>query len=118
MFLEILKKIVRHVDGVEGCMLLDADAVPIAELYPGEEDGCFGNVAVEMTNLLRKLERQSESENMGQITEFSLTTKRFATIGHIVGDDFVLLVALNADADFTRGRDMLRLMSPWIEQIL
>ena len=118
MFLEILKKIIRHVDGVKGCMLLDADAVAVAELYPGEEDSCFGNVAVEMTSLIRKLQRQGDVDSVGRITEFCLVTERFATIGRNVGDDFVLLVALDAHADITRGRDMLRLMSPWIKQIL
>lgn len=118
MFQDILHKIVHHVDGVRGCVLLDPDSVPIAEVYPQGDEATINALGIELTNLVNSLVRRNVLDDVGAVREFSLTTSRVVALCCTVGENYILLVALAPEADAQRGLTMLRLMSPWIERLL
>lgn len=118
MFQEILQKIAQHVDGVRGCILLDADSVPIAEVYPQGDGAMINALGVELTNLINSLVRRNVLDEVGAVREFSLSTSRFVALCRTVGQNYILLVAMAPEADTERGLTMARLMSPWIERLL
>jgi len=118
MFQEVLQKITTHVEGVQGCVLLDSDSVPIAELYGAGDRDAINFIAIELTNLVGSLRKRNVLEEFGAVTQFMLSTERAIVLGQIINDEYVLLTAMDPTADLGRGATMLRLMAPWVKRIL
>ena len=119
MFKEQLNKIIHHLDGVQACLLLDADAIPIEEIYVRDNADTITALAVELANLVASFRKRGVfSEDVGAMRELSLQTELTLMLCHAVGDEFLLLVAFDADADPIRGQSMLRIVAPWLERIL
>lgn len=117
MFQEVLQKITTHVEGVQGCVILDADSVPIAELYTENRES-INFIAVELTNLIGSLRKRNVLDDFGSVTQFMLSTERMIVLGQVVNDEYVLLTAMDPSSDLGRGATMLRLMAPWVQRIL
>jgi len=116
MFKEKLSQVVDNVDGTLGCLLIGFDGIPIESLYPGEEIPEMDEIAVELSNLLGKFRRLQENYEMGGVDELAVTIGDMTTLAHVVGDEYILMLALDSQADVGRGRNMLRLMAPWVER--
>lgn len=119
MFKEQLAKIAKHLEGVQACVLLDADAIPIEELYLDAADkDVIGALAVELANLISSFRKRGVLEDVGAMHELTLSTERTTALARTIANEFLLLVALDPDSDPVRGRTMLRVVAPWIERNL
>lgn len=116
MFKEKLSQVVENVDGTLGCLLIGFDGIPIESLYPDDEIPEMDEVAVELSNLLGKFRRLQQNYDMGGVDELAVTIGDMTTLAHVVGDEYILMLALDSQADVDRGRNMLRLMAPWVER--
>ncbi len=116
MFKEKLSQVVNHVDGTLGCLLIGFDGIPIESLYPDEEIAQMDEVAVELSNLLGKFRRLEENYEMGGVDELSVTIGEITALARVVGDEYMLLLALDQEADVGRGQNMLRLIAPSVER--
>lgn len=116
MFEEKLSQIIDNVEGTLGCLLIGFDGIPIESLYTGEKLTEMDEIAVELSNLLGKFRRLEENYEMGGVEELAVTIGDVTTLAHVVGDEYMLMLALSPDADVDRGQNMLRLIAPAVER--
>lgn len=115
MFKQRLTSVVNNVDGSIGCLLIGFDGIPIDEVYRDEELEEMNTIAVEISNLLDKL-RRTQVYDGEQINELSITAGPITAVTKVVADEYMLILAMSAEADVNRGRTMLRLISPFVER--
>ena len=115
MFRQKLTRVVKNVDGSLGCMLIGFDGIPIDSVFGGEELTQMNAVAVELSNLLDKFRRLQIYE-VGEVNEVSITLGDVTALARVVASEYLLILALDADADVNRGQTMLRLIAPYVER--
>lgn len=117
MFKEKLSRVIHNVEGSLGCLLIGFDGIPIDSVYTGENElPEMSAIAVELSNLLKEFRRLNLHDKMGEVNEVSITTGQVTTLARVIAVDYLLILALNADADVNRGQTMLRLISPFLER--
>jgi predicted regulator of Ras-like GTPase activity (Roadblock/LC7/MglB family) len=114
MFKDKLQQVCRNVDGTVGCMLIGFDGIPIESVFVGDELPQMDAIAVELSNLLDKFKRL-QSYDMGGVDEIAVTLGDVTTLARVIADEYLLMLALDADADVGRGQNMLRLIAPSVE---
>ncbi|MFW5965993.1 MAG: hypothetical protein ACOCV2_00685 [Persicimonas sp.] len=115
MFNQKLTRVVNNVDGTLGCMLIGFDGIPIDSVFPDEEMPQMNAVAVELSNLLDKF-RRLQIHEIGEVNEVSITLGKVTALARVVADEYLLILAVDAEADVNRGQTMLRLIAPFVER--
>jgi predicted regulator of Ras-like GTPase activity (Roadblock/LC7/MglB family) len=115
MFKQKLTRVVNNVDGTLGCMLIGFDGIPIDSVFDGEDLPQMNAVAVELSNLLDKFRRLRIYE-VGEVNEVSITLGDVVALARVVASEYLLILALDAEADVNRGQTMLRLIAPFVER--
>jgi len=115
MFREKLTRVINNVDGAIGCLLIGFDGIQIDGVYAGEEMAEMSAIAIEVSNLLNKFRRLNLHE-VGEVNEVSITTGTVTTLARVVAEEYLLVLAMSADADVNRGQTMLRLITPFVER--
>lgn len=115
MFKEKLARVVNNIDGSIGCLLMGFDGIQIDAVFAERELPEMTAIAIEVSNLLDKFRRMNLHE-FGQVNEVSITTGEITALAKVVADDYLLVLALESQADVNRGQTMLRLISPFVER--
>ena len=116
MFKQKLTRVINNVEGTFACMLIGFDGIAIDTVYrDGEELPQLSAISVEVSNLLAKF-RRLQAYDVGEVNEVSLTTGEITTLARVVADEYLLILALDKDADVGRGTTMLRLIAPFVER--
>ncbi|MFU8806956.1 MAG: hypothetical protein ACNA8W_24325 [Bradymonadaceae bacterium] len=115
MFKQKLSSVVNNVDGSIGCLLIGFDGIPIDSVYRDQELPQMSAVAVELSNMLDKF-RRLQIYDVGEVNEVSITAGAVTALAKVVADEYLLILAMTADADVQRGQTMLRLISPFVEK--
>ncbi|MBA2663357.1 MAG: hypothetical protein H0U74_13800 [Bradymonadaceae bacterium] len=115
MFKQKLTSVVNNVEGSIGCLLIGFDGIPIDSVYRDEELPQMSAIAVELSQLLDKF-RRMQSYEVGEVHEVSITAGSVTALAKVVADEYLLILALSAEADVQRGQTMLRLISPFVEK--
>lgn len=115
MFKQKLTRVVNNVDGALGCMLIGFDGIAIDSVFRDQNLPQLSAVAVELSNLLDKF-RRLQVYDVGEVNEVSLTMGTITALARVVSDEYLLILALDAQADVGRGQTMLRLIAPFVER--
>mgnify|MGYP001796126617 CR=1 FL=1 len=115
MFKEKLARVVGNVDGSIGCLLIGFDGIQIDAVYADKELPEMNAIAIEVSNLLDKFRRR-QLHDIGEVNEVSITTGEVTALARVVAEEYLIVLAVNAQADVNRGQTMLRLISPFVEQ--
>lgn len=115
MFKEKLGRVLKNVPGSLGCFLIGFDGIQVDGLFADKEVPEMGAVAVELSNLLAKF-RRMQLHDLGEINEVSITTGHVTTLARVIADEYLLVVAMSASGDVSRGQTMLRLIAPFVER--
>lgn len=115
MFKQKLTRVVNNVEGTLGCMLIGFDGIPIDSVFRNGDLPQMNAVAVELSNLLDKF-RRLQFEDVGEVNEVSLTLGSVIALARVVAGEYLLILAIDADADVNRGQTMLRLIAPFVER--
>ncbi len=115
MFKEKLTRVIENVEGSIGCLLVGFDGIQVDSVFTSRELLELSAVAIELSNLLDKF-RKMKLHDLGDVHEVSVTTGAVTTLARVVADEYLLVLALHADADCSRGQRMLRLIAPSVER--
>ncbi len=115
MFKQKLTSVVSNVEGSIGCLLIGFDGIPIDTVYRDQELPQMSAIAVELSNLLDKF-RRLQVYDVGEVNELSITAGNVTALAKVVADEYLLILAMNAEADVNRGQTMLRLICPFVER--
>jgi predicted regulator of Ras-like GTPase activity (Roadblock/LC7/MglB family) len=115
MFKQKLTSVVNNVDGSIGCLLIGFDGIPIDSVFRDQEFPQMGAIAVELSNMLDKF-RRLQIYDVGEVNEVSITAGPMTALAKVVADEYLLILAMSAEADVRRGQTMLRLICPFVER--
>ena len=119
MFQDSMNRAMKHVSGSMGCMLIGFDGIPIASVFsektPSPEAHLVA-MSVEAANMLRKMHRMATDGELAYVGGLSLMSERMTTLARVVQREYLLVMALEPEADVQKGLKMLRLISPAIER--
>ncbi|HTP65750.1 MAG TPA: roadblock/LC7 domain-containing protein [Geobacteraceae bacterium] len=104
---ETLKGMVENVGGGVGAVIMGFDGISIEEYI---HEGLFDLqlVAVEYVNIMKEVKRTLEVLKSGEMEEIMITTGQSKIIIRSICDDFFIMLALNSDGNYGKGRFLLK----------
>ena len=114
---EKLKEIVEKVGGGVGAVIMGYDGIPIEEHM---KEGIFDVqiLAVEYANVLKEVKRTIAVLKTGEMEEIMITTGQSRIIIRSVNEDFFIMLALDSDGNFGKGRYLLKREVPRLREEL
>ncbi len=114
---ETLKTIVENVGGGVGAVVMGYDGIPIEEYIL---EGIFDVeiVAVEYVNIMKEVKRTLEVLKSGEMEEILITTGQSRIIIRSICEDFFILLALDAEGNYGKGRYLLKREAPNLHEEL
>lgn len=106
-----LKAMVEKVGGGVGALIMGYDGIPIEE-YTLECGFDIQLLAVEYVNLMKDVKRSIEVLKTGNLEEIFISTEQSKIIIRSVCEDYFLILILNSDGNYGKGRYLLKLYGP------
>jgi predicted regulator of Ras-like GTPase activity (Roadblock/LC7/MglB family) len=106
-----LKAIVENVGGGIGAVIMGYDGIPIEE-YIMEKIFDVQVVAVEYVNVVKEVKRTLEVLKTGEMEEILITTGESRIIIRSICDDFFIMLALDSNGNYGKGRYLLKREAP------
>lgn len=106
-----LKVIVENVGGGIGAVIMGYDGIPIEEyILKGVID--VQVVAVEYVNVMKEVKRTLEVLKTGEMEEILITTGESRIIIRSICDDFFIMLAMDGNGNYGKGRYLLKREAP------
>jgi predicted regulator of Ras-like GTPase activity (Roadblock/LC7/MglB family) len=106
-----LKTIVENVGGGIGAVIMGFDGIPIEEyILKGIFDVQI--VAVEYVNVMKEVKRTLDVLKTGEMEEILITTGESRIIIRSICDDFFIMLALDCNGNYGKGRYLLKREAP------
>ncbi len=109
---ETLKSIVESVDGCLAAVIMAYDGIPIDEYAAGQADFDLQLLSVEYATVLKEIRRAVDVIKAGDLEEVSIATGRSRVAIRVLNDDLFVALVMSEDANFGKGRYLLRIKSP------
>jgi predicted regulator of Ras-like GTPase activity (Roadblock/LC7/MglB family) len=109
-----LRTICSSVDGAVGATLMGVDGIPVQQ-YEVEGDSGGVDVAsllIEYSSLIGQVQRSAQMFAAGGLEELSISSENLTTIIRPVTGEYFLALALKSNANFGKGRYLLRIHAP------
>lgn len=117
-FRERLKGIVEGVDGGVGAVIMGYDGIAIDEYVREGASVDVQLMAVEYSALLRDVRKTIEVLDAGGMDEVSINTGLFRTVIRVINDDFFVVLALDREGNYGKGRYLLKRDAPAFREAL
>lgn len=112
MFAEILKKVVDHVDGGLGAVIMGLDGIPV-ETYTRQPDRVdINTVGMEFSFILTQARKAAESVKIGTFEELTVKADNLVLVLRMLSPQYFLGVAIASDGNFGKCRYLMRLAAP------
>jgi predicted regulator of Ras-like GTPase activity (Roadblock/LC7/MglB family) len=108
---DTLKEITEKAGGGIGALIMGYDGIPIEEYILGS-DFDIQLLAVEYVNVMKEVKRSIEVLKTGVLEEILISTEQSKIIIRTVCDDYFVMLILNSDGNYGKGRYLLKLESP------
>lgn len=103
----ILQDAVSQVDGALGAIMLDGDGIAVDEVR-ADPNLDLAIVAAEYSTILRETQRTGTETGIGLPEEITVRSSRTVLIIRRAGDGYFVVLALSPEANFGKGRFVLR----------
>jgi predicted regulator of Ras-like GTPase activity (Roadblock/LC7/MglB family) len=112
-----LKEIVEKVGGGVGAVIMGYDGIPIEEFIM---TGVFDVqvLAVEYANIMKEVKRTIDVLKTGDMEEILITTGQTRIIIRYICEDYFILLALDSDGNYGKGRYLLKREAPKLREEL
>jgi len=107
-FRDILRGLVEKVEGGEGAVIMGYDGIAIDEYINEDVTLDVQLLSVEYATLLKEIKRTVEVLKTGEMDEISITTGLSRIIVRPVNADFFVVLVLNKEGNFGKGRYLLK----------
>jgi len=106
-----LKEIVEKVGGGLGAVIMGYDGIPIEEyILTGLFD--VQMLAVEYSNIMKEVKRTIDLLKTGDMEEILITTGQTRIIIRTICEDYFIILALDSDGNYGKGRYLLKREAP------
>jgi len=117
-FRESLESIVAQIDGAIGAVIMGYDGIAIDEYIRVDEELDVQLLAVEYATLLKEIKRTVDVLQTGAMEEVSISTGEVRIAIRAISEEFFIVLLLQADGNFGKGRYLLRLHAPLLRDEL
>jgi len=107
---DTLKGITEKVGGGIGALIMGYDGIPIEEFILGS-DFDIQLLAVEYVNVMKEVKRSVDVLKTGALEEIIISTEQSKIIIRTVCEDYFVMLILNSDGNYGKGRYLLKLES-------
>ncbi len=111
---ETLKGLVDNVDGGVGAVIMGYDGIPIDEHIKGNVSLDVQLLSVEYATLLKEIKKTIDVLRTGEMEEISITTGLSRILVRPVSHDFFIVLVLDKEGNFGKGRYLLKREAPKI----
>ena len=117
-FRETLKELVEEVEGGLGAILMGYDGIAIDEYILAGSDFDISLLAVEYATLMKEIRRTVEVLQSGDFEELAVATGELRVVVRVVNDEFFVVLIIDRDGNYGKGRYLLRRSVPGLRAAL
>jgi predicted regulator of Ras-like GTPase activity (Roadblock/LC7/MglB family) len=117
-FREMLKGLVCNVDGGQGAVIMGYDGIPIDEFIMEDVPLDVQLLSVEYATLMKEIKRTIDVLKTGEMEEVSIATGLSRIIVRSISHDFFIVLVLDKDGNFGKGRYLLKRDAPKLAEEL
>ena len=117
-FRETLKGLVENVAGGQGAVMMGYDGIPIDEFIKDDLSLDVQLLSVEYATLLKEIKRTIDVLKTGDMEEISITTGLARVIVRPVSQEFFVVLVLDREGNFGKGRFLLKRDVPKLAEAL
>jgi len=117
-FREMLKGLVESVDGGQGAVIMGYDGIPIDEFIREDVPLDVQLLSVEYATLMKEIKRTVDVLKTGDMEEVSIATGLSRILVRTISDDFFIVLVLEREGNFGKGRYLLKRDAPKFGQEL
>ena len=108
----------EEVCGVEGAVaasVMGFDGIAVDTVTPAKTDVDLEALLVEYAGILGQVQQAAEVLQTGKVSELSIGTDRITTLLRPINPEYFLLLALRPEGNFGKGRYLLRVTAPRLQ---
>ena len=109
MFAEQIKNVVDNVDGSIGGLIMGLDGIALDHYISPEREFDVNTVGMEFSFILTQARKAGEILEIGGINELLVKSEGMTLVIRMITDEYFLAVVLNANANFSKTRFLMRL---------
>ena len=111
MFADKIKKVVDHVDGGVGGVVMGLDGIAV-EKYMAEEKLDVTTIGMEFSFILTQVKKAGEILQIGSVDEFTIKAEQLVLVVRMLSPEYFFGVVLKADGNFGKCRYLMRVVTP------
>ena len=117
-FRDILRGMVEKAEGGQGAVIMGYDGIAIDEYIKDDAPLDIQLLSVEYATLLKEIRRTVEVLKTGAMDEVSITTGLSRVIVRPISAEFFVVLVLDRDGNFGKGRYLLKRDVPKLAEAL
>ncbi len=118
MFKEALQGAVDGTQGGYAGLLMDFEGIPVETYVSQESPFDIEVVGAEVSVLVKQIQRATEMLEAGDTREVAFKSDRMVTLIRVINENYFVAMTLSPDANFGKGRYLLRLLEPTFREQL
>lgn len=115
MFKEALRSVVEGTDGGYAGLLMDFEGIPVESYVTESSPFDIEVVGAEVSVLVKQIQRATEMLDAGNTRELSFRSDKMVTLIRVINQDYFVAVTLAPEANYGKGRYLLRVLAPRLE---
>jgi predicted regulator of Ras-like GTPase activity (Roadblock/LC7/MglB family) len=112
VFSEHLKKVVDHVDGAIGALVMGLDGIAVDSYIRDGERVDINTLGMEFSFILGQVKKASEILRLGGVNELSVKAESLYLVVRMINPEYFLAVVLSAEGNFGKCRYLMRVAQP------
>ncbi len=112
MFKQTLKGVVDGTDGGLAGLLMDFEGIPLETYKRAESDLDIEAVGVEISVIVKAIQRAAEMLEAGATREVSFRSDRFVTVIRVLDETYFVALTLAPSGNLGKARYLLRVAAP------
>lgn len=118
LFNDVVEKSVANTPGALAALLMGLDGISLANYIKPDAEIEMEVVGVEYATLLSEIRKACDILESGDVREFTVTTENYVVIVRSVSKEYFLAMALTPEGNVGKGRFVLRIQAPKVQQEL
>ena len=118
MFREPLKKVVDNVDGGIAGLVMGFDGIAVESYTRDGQQMDINTVGMEFSFILGQVRKAAEILDVGGVNELAIKAEKLTIVIRVLNKEYFLALALAPDGTFGKGRYLMRVVAPKLQQEL
>jgi predicted regulator of Ras-like GTPase activity (Roadblock/LC7/MglB family) len=118
MFKEALRKLVDNVEGGIAGLVMGFDGIAVDAYTRDGGKMDITTVGMEFSFILTQMRKAAETLDVGGVSEITIKAEKLTIVMRVLNDEYFLALALSPEGNFGKGRYLMRVVAPRLQQEL